>query len=407
MLGLRIHMESPGTETVNWPNWIWFQQVCVVVLHILMVILVFSLVACNLSETSCSLLTISLKGKPSHLTELDLSINDLRDSGVKRLYDFLENPHCRLETLRLDPDVKPGDRVCRFSSRSRSKLFLLFQAELLLLDLSQLWLSGRRPRVEPLLYERTGPEWKRRERIRSEEAHRLPGELPLPSDDPEVSDLHRWTLLVLYHDGLLCWLVLSSCCLRTRTWTRTRINEVFKVRKWELGGSGLVIFAGLPVMIVQFSEERLMVQRNLLSSEFSYSSNRPVGSVHPESPGLVSFLILSPQGERLRDPNLQKEETKPVKVWCESMSFLPEDWASGSCWSTEANCPSNTSWVMKTNWNFRRTLTNGQTRTQSWRGSRSVLWPQQGGSILSWSVDRFGVVGISEDVRRNVVTVSL
>ncbi|XP_016414333.1 NACHT, LRR and PYD domains-containing protein 3-like [Sinocyclocheilus rhinocerous] len=55
---------------------------------------------CGITDEGCAALASALRSNPSHLRELNLSGNKLGDS-VKLLSDVLQNPHCKLEKLRL------------------------------------------------------------------------------------------------------------------------------------------------------------------------------------------------------------------------------------------------------------------------------------------------------------------
>ncbi|KAK2906448.1 hypothetical protein Q8A67_005433 [Cirrhinus molitorella] len=56
---------------------------------------------CSITEKQCLILTSALKSNPSHLRELNLSGNQIKNTGVNLLCDVLKDSHCKLETLRL------------------------------------------------------------------------------------------------------------------------------------------------------------------------------------------------------------------------------------------------------------------------------------------------------------------
>uniref|UniRef100_A0A4W5PS70 SPRY-associated domain-containing protein n=1 Tax=Hucho hucho TaxID=62062 RepID=A0A4W5PS70_9TELE len=75
-----------------------------------------SLSHCGVTEEGCASLVSALRSNPSHLKELDLSNNDLGNSGVRLLSAGLEDPHWRLEKLNVEHGgeftLKLGLRKC-------------------------------------------------------------------------------------------------------------------------------------------------------------------------------------------------------------------------------------------------------------------------------------------------------
>uniref|UniRef100_A0A3Q1J849 Uncharacterized protein n=2 Tax=Anabas testudineus TaxID=64144 RepID=A0A3Q1J849_ANATE len=75
---------------------------------------ILRLSGCLITEEGCATLASALSSNPSHLRELDLSYNNPGESGVKLLSAGLEAPHWRLNTLRVEPGgvqwLRPGLR---------------------------------------------------------------------------------------------------------------------------------------------------------------------------------------------------------------------------------------------------------------------------------------------------------
>uniref|UniRef100_A0A8C1VR65 NACHT domain-containing protein n=1 Tax=Cyprinus carpio TaxID=7962 RepID=A0A8C1VR65_CYPCA len=67
---------------------------------------------CCITEEGYKALASALSSNPSHLIELDLTGNDPGQSGVKELNDLLQDPNCQLKTLRfLGP---AADEACQY-----------------------------------------------------------------------------------------------------------------------------------------------------------------------------------------------------------------------------------------------------------------------------------------------------
>ncbi|XDV23257.1 hypothetical protein PO909_027917, partial [Leuciscus waleckii] len=81
---------------------------------------------CRITEEGYKALASALRSNPSHLIELDLTGNDPGQSGVKELNDLLQDPNCQLKTLRFlrSPDA---DEACQYVTGIVGKNLLLLR----------------------------------------------------------------------------------------------------------------------------------------------------------------------------------------------------------------------------------------------------------------------------------------
>ncbi|XP_057187512.1 NACHT, LRR and PYD domains-containing protein 3-like [Triplophysa rosa] len=71
---------------------------------------------CNLTVETCKIISSALQSSDSPLRDLDVSNNDLQDSGVKLISDALKKKNCHLQTLRLSGCMVTDEGCCYLAS---------------------------------------------------------------------------------------------------------------------------------------------------------------------------------------------------------------------------------------------------------------------------------------------------
>ncbi|XP_026106950.1 NACHT, LRR and PYD domains-containing protein 12-like [Carassius auratus] len=101
------------------------KQLCIGLENIMCKLEILKLSDCSITEEGYKALASALRSNPSHLIELDLRGNDPGQSGVKELNYLLQDPNCHLKTLRfLSPDA---DEACQYVNRLVGKNPLLLR----------------------------------------------------------------------------------------------------------------------------------------------------------------------------------------------------------------------------------------------------------------------------------------
>uniref|UniRef100_A0A3B5KP76 Uncharacterized protein n=1 Tax=Xiphophorus couchianus TaxID=32473 RepID=A0A3B5KP76_9TELE len=115
-MGLNNKLQDSGMKLLC-QNLTWFDRKCFSLLRLL---------ECSLTGIACAYLASALKSNPSPLTYLDMSGNNLQDSGVKHLCAFMETPNCKLQKLRSDQlNVMERKKMWDFTGSKKSHIKML------------------------------------------------------------------------------------------------------------------------------------------------------------------------------------------------------------------------------------------------------------------------------------------